>query len=57
MDADRIALTGLNMAGDLTPRAAAFEKRIAALVAMPACLEPWLGFPNETAWLRASGTP
>ncbi|MFI9045956.1 alpha/beta hydrolase family protein [Streptomyces sp. NPDC053427] len=47
VDADRIALTGLSMAGDLAPRAAAFEKRIAALVAMPGCLEPWLGFPSE----------
>ncbi|MFC9674933.1 alpha/beta hydrolase family protein [Streptomyces sp. NPDC056949] len=47
VDADRIALTGLSMAGNLAPRAAAFEKRIAALVAMPGCLEPWLGFPPE----------
>ncbi|AJT70072.1 hypothetical protein T261_8479 [Streptomyces lydicus] len=47
VDADRIALTGLSMAGDLAPRAAAFETRLAALVAMPGCLEPWLGFPPE----------
>lgn len=47
VDADRVALTGLSMAGNLAPRAAAFEKRIAALVAMPGCLEPWLGFPPE----------
>ncbi|MEU8585575.1 alpha/beta hydrolase [Streptomyces sp. NPDC048664] len=47
VDADRIALTGLSMAGDLAPRAAAFERRIAALVAMPGCLDPWLGFPEE----------
>ncbi|MFE1774573.1 alpha/beta hydrolase family protein [Streptomyces sp. NPDC059008] len=47
VDDDRIALTGLSMAGDLAPRAAAFEKRIAALVAMPGCLVPWLGFPPE----------
>ncbi|MFC3575087.1 alpha/beta hydrolase family protein [Streptomyces yaanensis] len=45
--ADRIALTGLSMAGDLAPRAAAFERRLAALVAMPGCLDPWLGFPAE----------
>ncbi|WP_327576144.1 MULTISPECIES: alpha/beta hydrolase family protein [unclassified Streptomyces] len=38
VDADRIALTGLSMAGNLAPRAAAFEKRIAALVAMPGTL-------------------
>lgn len=44
---DKIALTGLSMAGDLAPRAAAFERRIAALVAMPGVLSPWLGFPPE----------
>ncbi|MEU9421212.1 alpha/beta hydrolase [Streptomyces sp. NPDC048272] len=47
VDATKIALTGLSMAGDLAPRAAAFEHRIAALVAMPGCVEPWLGFPPE----------
>ncbi|MFF2786012.1 alpha/beta hydrolase family protein [Streptomyces sp. NPDC058049] len=47
VDPDKIALTGLSMAGDLAPRAAAFETRIAALVAMPGCVEPWLGFPPE----------
>lgn len=47
VDAGKIALTGLSMAGDLAPRAAAFEGRIAALVAMPGVLEPWLGFPPE----------
>ncbi|MEU0060760.1 alpha/beta fold hydrolase [Streptomyces sp. NPDC006334] len=44
VDADKIALTGLSMGGDLAPRAAAFEQRIAALVAMPGCLNPWLAF-------------
>ncbi|MGW6732742.1 alpha/beta hydrolase family protein [Streptomyces sp. NPDC055013] len=47
VDPDRIALTGLSMAGDLAPRAAAFENRLAAVVAMPGCLTPWLGFPPE----------
>ncbi|WP_432187330.1 alpha/beta hydrolase family protein [Streptomyces sp. Tue6028] len=47
VEASKIALTGLSMAGDLAPRAAAFEKRIAALVAMPGVLTPWLGFPSE----------
>lgn len=47
VDTGRIALTGLSMAGDLAPRAAAFENRIAALVAMPGVLAPWLGFPSE----------
>ncbi|MEU3064959.1 alpha/beta hydrolase family protein [Streptomyces subrutilus] len=47
VDAAKIALTGLSMAGDLVPRAAAFEDRLAAVVAMPGCVEPWLGFPGE----------
>ncbi|MFI9616942.1 alpha/beta hydrolase family protein [Streptomyces sp. NPDC052023] len=47
VDPDAIALTGLSMAGDLAPRAAAFESRLAAVVAMPGCLTPWLGFPPE----------
>ncbi|WP_432043319.1 alpha/beta hydrolase family protein [Streptomyces cadmiisoli] len=47
VDTEKIALTGLSMAGDLAPRAAAFEDRLAAVVAMPGCLTPWLGFPPE----------
>ncbi|MGW7362303.1 alpha/beta hydrolase family protein [Streptomyces sp. NPDC054841] len=54
VDTDKIALTGLSMAGDLAPRAAAFEQRIAALVAMPGCVNPWMGFPAE---LQALVTP
>ncbi|MEU0392790.1 alpha/beta fold hydrolase [Streptomyces sp. NPDC006208] len=54
VDKDKIAITGLSMGGDLAPRAAAFEDRIAALVAMPGCLSPWLGFPPE---LREILTP
>jgi alpha/beta hydrolase fold len=44
VDADRIALTGLSMGGDLAPRAAAFEHRLAALVAMPGVVSPWAAF-------------
>lgn len=54
VDERRIALTGLSMGGDLAPRAAAFERRIAALAAMPGVLSPWLGFPAE---LRSIVTP
>lgn len=54
VDEGRIALTGLSMGGDLAPRAAAFERRIAALAAMPGTLSPWLGFPPE---LRSIVTP
>jgi dienelactone hydrolase len=44
VDADRIVLTGLSMGGDLAPRAAAFEHRLAALVAMPGVVSPWAAF-------------
>jgi hypothetical protein len=44
VDPDRIALTGLSMGGDLAPRAAAFEHRLAALVAMPGVVSPWVAF-------------
>jgi hypothetical protein len=54
VDTGRIALTGLSMGGDLAPRAAAFEHRIAALVAMPGTVSPWRGFPPE---IRAILTP
>lgn len=54
VDTRRIALTGLSMGGDLAPRAAAFEDRLAALVAMPGCVDPWLAFPPE---LRQILTP
>ncbi|MFE5681498.1 alpha/beta hydrolase family protein, partial [Streptomyces erythrochromogenes] len=54
VDPGKIALTGLSMAGDLASRAAAFEHRIAALVAMPGCVEPWLGFPPEIRQILTS---
>ncbi|MFG2608480.1 alpha/beta hydrolase family protein [Streptomyces sp. NPDC048514] len=47
VDTGKIAITGLSMAGNLVPRAAAFEPRLAAAVAMPGCVEPWRGFPPE----------
>ncbi|MFI2636574.1 alpha/beta hydrolase family protein [Streptomyces collinus] len=54
VDGRRIALTGLSMGGNLAPRAAAFEHRLAACVAMPGCLSPWLGFDEA---LRDIVTP
>ncbi|MFG2292194.1 alpha/beta hydrolase family protein [Streptomyces sp. NPDC048603] len=54
VDGDKIALTGLSMGGNLAPRAAAFEHRIAAVVAEPGCVSPWLGFDAE---LRDIVTP
>jgi dienelactone hydrolase len=50
----KIALAGLSMAGNLTARAAAFEERIAALVAMPGLLEPWLAFPKQVREILAA---
>ncbi|MEV7775617.1 alpha/beta hydrolase [Kitasatospora sp. NPDC086791] len=47
VDRTRIALTGFSMGGNLAPRAAAFEHRLAALVAMPGCLRPWDAFPAD----------
>ncbi|MFD9333297.1 alpha/beta hydrolase family protein [Streptomyces sp. NPDC060028] len=47
VDSSRIALTGLSMGGNLVARAAAFEPRLAAVVSMPGCLSPWLGFDKE----------
>ncbi|MFJ7204157.1 alpha/beta hydrolase family protein [Streptomyces sp. NPDC098789] len=44
VDSGRIALTGMSMGGNLVARAAAFEHRLAALVCMPGCVSPWLGF-------------
>ncbi|MFB7170978.1 alpha/beta hydrolase family protein [Streptomyces sp. NPDC056254] len=54
VDGERIAITGLSMGGNLAPRAAAFEHRLAAVAAMPGCLSPWLGFDKE---LRDLVTP
>ena len=47
VDRSRVALTGMSMGGNLAPRAAAFEHRLAALVAMPGCVSPWDAFPAD----------
>ncbi|MFE6846646.1 alpha/beta hydrolase family protein [Streptomyces sp. NPDC057686] len=47
VDSSRIAITGLSMAGNLVARAAAFERRLAAVACMPGVLSPWLGFDKE----------
>ncbi|WP_256105768.1 S9 family peptidase [Streptomyces sp. ODS05-4] len=44
---DRIALTGFSLGGVLAPRAAAFERRLAAVVAGPGVVAPWNAFPSE----------
>ncbi|MFH8286064.1 alpha/beta hydrolase family protein [Streptomyces antibioticus] len=54
VDRSRIAITGLSMGGNLVARAAAFERRLAAVACLPGCVSPWLGFDAE---LRAIITP
>jgi dienelactone hydrolase len=46
VDAERIALRGISFGGALTPRAAAFEPRLAALVADPGSTGPWNDYPT-----------
>lgn len=47
VDADAIALTGWSMGGQLAARAAAFEDRLAALVADPPAVDMWLTLPDQ----------
>lgn len=45
VDTSKIALRGISFGGELTPRAVAFESRIAALIADPGSTSPWLDYP------------
>ncbi|WP_282577479.1 alpha/beta hydrolase family protein [Streptomyces lichenis] len=47
VDPDRIALTGFSLGGVLAPRAAAYERRLAAVVAGPGVVTPWNAFPPQ----------
>ncbi|HEY1644679.1 MAG TPA: hypothetical protein VGG35_28705 [Streptosporangiaceae bacterium] len=49
VDANRIAITGWSLCGESVIRAAAFEHRLAAVVADPGVLDAWLAYP---AFLR-----
>ena len=49
VDANRIAITGWSLCGESVIRAAAFEHRLAAVVADPGVLDVWLSYP---AFLR-----
>jgi len=45
VDANRIAITGWSMCGESVVRAAAYEHRLAAVVADPGVRNAWLAFP------------
>ena len=53
----QIALRGISFGGELTPRAAAFEHRIAALVADPGNMNTWVNYPAFLQEVAKSGTP
>jgi len=47
VDASRIAITGWSMGGNLVSRAAAFEHRLAAVVADPGITDLWDAYPAD----------
>jgi dienelactone hydrolase len=47
VDTKRIAMTGWSFTGELVIRAAAFEKRIAAICADPGSVDTWLAYPES----------
>ena len=53
----QIALRGISFGGELTPRAAAFEHRIAALVADPGSMSAWVNYPPVIQDITKLGTP
>ncbi|OQM77238.1 hypothetical protein BFN67_10740 [Pseudaminobacter manganicus] len=55
VDARRIALTGWSFGGLLATRAAAFETRLAAVVADPGSVDSWLAYPPQLRDLIAKG--
>jgi dienelactone hydrolase len=56
VDASRIAIRGISFGGELAPRAAAFEPRIAALVADPGSTASILDYPAFLRDLAHQGT-
>ena len=56
VDERRIALRGISFGGELCPRAAAFEPRLAALIADPGSTSPWLDYPAGVR-ATAAGPP
>jgi hypothetical protein len=57
VNAKQIALRGISFGGELTPRAAAFEHRIAALVADPGNMNTWVDYPPLLQDVAKKGTP
>jgi dienelactone hydrolase len=55
VDNDRIALTGWSMGGELVVRAAAFEPRLAAVVADPGSYDEWLAWPQNLREVADAG--
>ncbi|MFJ9847508.1 alpha/beta hydrolase family protein [Kitasatospora sp. NPDC101155] len=55
VDPDRIAMAGWSMSGILAIRAAAFEPRLAAVVADPGAVDNWLAWPD--IWRRLADGP
>jgi dienelactone hydrolase len=53
----QIALRGISFGGELTPRAAAFEHRIAALVTDPGSVSAWDNYPPVIQDISNQGTP
>ncbi|MDI5967628.1 alpha/beta hydrolase family protein [Streptantibioticus silvisoli] len=47
VDHGRVAISGFSLGGQLAPRAAAFDSRLAAVVAAPGCLSLWSAFPPQ----------
>jgi Esterase FrsA-like len=57
VDPNRIALTGWSMCGCSVIQAAAYEHRLAAVVADPGVLDVWCAWPASMQKLIASGLP
>ncbi|MFZ4584205.1 MAG: alpha/beta hydrolase family protein [Acidimicrobiia bacterium] len=56
VDAKKIALRGISFGGVLAPRAAVYEKRIAALIADPGALEVWTNYPPVVRDVMQAGS-
>ena len=57
VDSQRIGITGWSMCGESVVQAAAYEHRLAAVVADPGVFDMWLAWPASLRKLMASGAP